>query len=622
MSLSVAQPPRLTLPGALWRGAIWAAVLLAIAVVIAVLDPFYVPLAALAGVLAVVIVVHPLVAVPLLLFAVPFGGLARPDATETDLAAGPTEVLVAFLALAWLAHGVRRQRIRVRDGAIVVAIIAFAMLSLLSIGYAIEPGPAVKESLKWLELLIVLVVVVDLARTQRSVSWLLATLFVAGAAEALYGVYQFATGSGPATFEVQGALRAFGHFDQPNPFAGYLSTILPLAVLIVCCGQAARPLRACAALSALAIAGGVALSQSRGAWLGVATAGLVLLVLWSPRTRLLLLPIAAVTAVFGAAALGNLLPASVADRLSQAVEYFGVFDVRTVEPAQPRTGRSSSGWPTGRPAGTCFWIIPGSASERATMRSAYPFYYVATWLEPLGHAHNYYLNMLAELGTVGLAILLVLLALLFRELAGGLLTTTTVGMSFWRAVLAGVVGGLVVFCVHNMFDNLFVHSVNVQLGVHGWHRPGRRRSARGSQELVSDYRPPSGAPSVEAEELPDAEHTYLLPGETEADVERTAESLETAPSLGKRFFNVRTLHLVRGRLRHHPVPDHPRPDRRGRHPRSHSLGQSVAAGARGDRLLRHVSRRAPSAGGRLLGTPSLRDEARLPNAAGLTEISC
>jgi len=37
--------------------------------------------------------------------------------------------------------------------------------------------------------------------------------------------------------------------------------------------------------------------------------------------------------------------------------------------------------------------------------------------------------------------------------------------SFWRAVLAGVFGGLVVFCVHNLFDSLFVHSVNIQIGV-------------------------------------------------------------------------------------------------------------------------------------------------------------
>ena len=37
--------------------------------------------------------------------------------------------------------------------------------------------------------------------------------------------------------------------------------------------------------------------------------------------------------------------------------------------------------------------------------------------------------------------------------------------TFWRAVLAGVFGGLVVFCVHNLFDSLFVHSVNIQIGV-------------------------------------------------------------------------------------------------------------------------------------------------------------
>ena len=55
-------------------------------------------------------------------------------------------------------------------------------------------------------------------------------MFAAGSAEAVYGAVQFLTGSGPSFFELQGALRAFGHFDQPNPFAGYLTIILPLAV--------------------------------------------------------------------------------------------------------------------------------------------------------------------------------------------------------------------------------------------------------------------------------------------------------------------------------------------------------------------------------------------------------
>ena len=95
---------------------------------------------------------------------------------------------------------------------------------------------------------------------------------------------------------------------------------------------------------------------------------------------------------------------------------------------------------------------------------AYPAYYVGPWPEALGHAHNYYLNMLAELGIFGGLLLLLMLYLFFRHLGAALLRSEHLVHTFWRAVLAGCVGGLVVFCVHNMFDSLFVHSVNVQVG--------------------------------------------------------------------------------------------------------------------------------------------------------------
>jgi uncharacterized protein (TIRG00374 family) len=136
---------------------------------------------------------------------------------------------------------------------------------------------------------------------------------------------------------------------------------------------------------------------------------------------------------------------------------------------------------------------------------------------------------------------------------------------------------------------------------------------------VSDYRPPGGGPSVEAEELPDAAHTYLLPGETEADVERAAESLEGAPSLGKRFFNIRTLIsfavgfaiilflLTRVQIDVGAIID------RIRSANPWLLALAVVAyyvtfPARAIRW------------GRLLRNAGFRDEARLPNSAGLTEI--
>jgi O-antigen ligase len=73
--------------------------------------------------------------------------------------------------------------------------------------------------------------------------------------------------------------------------------------------------------------------------------------------------------------------------------------------------------------------------------------------------------MLAELGIIGGGVLLLLLGLAFRQLGGALVGSEDRRDEFWRAVLAGVFGGLVVFCVHNMFDSLFVHSVNIQIGV-------------------------------------------------------------------------------------------------------------------------------------------------------------
>jgi O-antigen ligase len=220
----------------------------------------------------------------------------------------------------------------------------------------------------------------------------------------------------------------------------------------------------------LAVAGsglmviGIGLSQSRGAWLGAAVAAVCLLLAWSGSTRRLLIPCALGGALALAVAVSGVLPAPVLDRLGQTVEYFGVFDVRTVQLTSDnwsvveRMAHWQAGW-------YMFLDNPWLGVGAGNYAQAYPNYYVATWLDPLGHAHNYYINMLAELGVVGGGLLLLLLGLAFNQLGGTLVRSELFGGTFWRAVLAGVFGGLVVLCVHNLFDSLFVHSVNVQIGV-------------------------------------------------------------------------------------------------------------------------------------------------------------
>ena len=152
------------------------------------------------------------------------------------------------------------------------------------------------------------------------------------------------------------------------------------------------------------------------------------------------------------------------DGARQTIEYFGVFDVRTVEVTSEnwavveRMAHWQAGW-------YMFVDHPWLGVGAGNYAAAYPQYFVGSWREALGHAHNYYLNILAELGVVGCSFLLLLLALVFRQLGGALVRSELQRETFWRAVLAGVFGGLIVFCIHNMFDSLFVHSVNIQVGV-------------------------------------------------------------------------------------------------------------------------------------------------------------
>jgi O-antigen ligase len=191
-------------------------------------------------------------------------------------------------------------------------------------------------------------------------------------------------------------------------------------------------------------------------------AGFLLLV-WSHGTRRLLAPTAAGIVALAALALTGLLPASLTDRLAQSIAYFGVFDVRTVDLTSEnfsvveRMAHWQAGW-------YMFLDHPWLGVGAGNYAEAYPKYFVSTWLDPLGHAHNYYVNMLAELGVVGGGLLLLVLGLVFRQLARALLRSEGHD-PFWRAVLASVLAGMVVFCVHDLFDNLFVHGVNAQIGV-------------------------------------------------------------------------------------------------------------------------------------------------------------
>lgn len=447
-------------------------------------------------------------AVYLLIFAVPFGSLAPVPVGGANVTAADG-LLVLGLAL-WLAHQVSQRRITLRPAPLLIPFVIFIFAVSVSVAVALSLQAAAKELVKWIEMLAIYwLVVQEFGPVQ--VGRALAAIFCAGLAEAALGFYQFLFRVGPEGFLLFGGsnLRAFGTFEQPNPYAGYLGLIIPLAfgvaialagALLVGAGARLPPPRtwplspvgergkkevrgvaaglpplpephprasywryALLALALTTFAATLAalfFSLSRGAWIGVAAALVVTTVIRSKRAAVLALAGASLIALLVLLGQLNLIPDVVSERFSGVGDYFGFEDVRgvAVNDANYAIIERKAHW---QAAWDMFNDHPWLGVGFGNYAVIYPAYALPRWDDPLGHAHNYYLNVLAESGIVGLGAYLVLWGAIFWTAWRAVRSTR----GWTQGLAAGVFGVLVALSVHNLFDDLFVHSMQMQVGI-------------------------------------------------------------------------------------------------------------------------------------------------------------
>jgi O-antigen ligase len=92
---------------------------------------------------------------------------------------------------------------------------------------------------------------------------------------------------------------------------------------------------------------------------------------------------------------------------------------------------------------------------------AYSDYALPQWPNALGHAHNYYLNIGAEAGILGLVAYCLLWG---AALVHGWKATRSAAGWEWGVAL-GALGVIVHLTVQNVFDNLFVHAMYLHLAM-------------------------------------------------------------------------------------------------------------------------------------------------------------
>jgi O-antigen ligase len=404
---------------------------------------------------------RPQLGVLLVVLAIPFGSLRQVRVGVMNV--GVTEGLVALVLAAWLMRLVAQRVLDVKRPPLTLPMLLFlGVLALSSLG-SLSLQHSAKELVKWVEVLALYLLVAN-EMTGRWKKALVVVILGTGALAAAHGIYQFLFQVGPEEFILFGRfMRASGTFEQPNPYAGYLGLTLPLAIGLIIASIVPMRQRlstkwliwasGSGALMALA----VAMSWSRGAWLGLAASIGVMIVAVAARSgRAAMLGVLSILVLAYLMAAGgfSLLPPSIVQRFSDFAPYLGVVDVRGVEVTDANFAvlermahwQSAIGMWVDNP-----WLGVGIGNYEVL----YPDYALPLWPNALGHAHNYYLNIGAEAGLVGLISYLILwgVALLHSWRA-----TRRRSNLAWGVAL-GVLGVIVHLSVHNFFDNLYVHGM-------------------------------------------------------------------------------------------------------------------------------------------------------------------
>lgn len=481
--------------GSVPRSAMVRAVLLSLSIVVlgiclAILPRRYDLALALAFVIGPLVLVQPRWGLYLLVFLVPFQSIG--SIQRGGFALTSTRMLSIVIVSSWLLQSIcYRRRVRL-SLPLIVPMIAFLIVLGLSLVPALSKGAALKEYVRWIEMFLVYAVVATTVRTRRDIALVVISIFVAGSAEALIGLRQSIGQIGPKSFALDtGGYRAYGTLERPNPFAGYLEMVLPIALALLVAHVArlfstrkdveGAPARERApwlervaygnkpllvvlrglVLAVVVLVTALALveSLSRGGYMGFAVCCLAMMAISGRKSVAALIFVAvlgAVLALFGAF---SILPSALTERFAAFTMQFRVNDLISATPTPdnfPVLQRMA------------FWLAAWDMFRHnvilgvgiGNFDAAYPSYLVRGWWDSLGHAHNYYLNIAAEAGSLGLITYLVLI---YRMFANAWRASRLANDLYLRALCIGVFGVVTAIAVHNVVDDLHVFSFGIQL---------------------------------------------------------------------------------------------------------------------------------------------------------------
>lgn len=414
--------------------------------------------------------VHPQWGLYLLVFSIPFGSLY--EINLGGITVGASEGLIGLLLIVWLARIVASpgkyspERAGWSWPKLSTPLLFFIGTVLFSSINAVAVPFFLKELFKWIEFLVIMLFVSSTVTIKQGYN-LVTCLLLAGVAQALLGAYQFLTRSGPEFFVLMGRfMRAYGTFEQPNPFAGYLGLVAPLAfavgTLVGTFPTKRSDWQRWLGLGSFAvIVVAIGMSWSRGAWLAFTAAFGVVNLVRSRKGAAIFVALLVFVAFLGLLGSFELLPQAITQRLTSFLPFTAIRDVRGIEVTNENYAvlERLAHWQAALDMWRDhLWIGIGFGNYE----TAYVTYALPKWNLPLGHAHNYYLNIAAETGLLGL---IAYLGFWGVALWCVLQKVRRPDSAYARAIALGALGMLIHVSAHNLLDNLWVHNMYIHVAI-------------------------------------------------------------------------------------------------------------------------------------------------------------
>jgi O-antigen ligase len=418
--------------------------------------------------------------------------LAIPVQDKVNLGAGGTQLTMVqgatFLTLFawWCNRGMTRQPILAKPLPVLIPFFLLYMgVMLASLTIATDLMATLNETFRWFVAFFVYVMATGLIKTRKQLWWLVGALVAGGLVEAVIGILQTGFKVGPASFAIGADLsRAFGTFNFPNPYAGYLEMSAPIWLALVLhfwaergrvtgewlttSGEAHLLARkklirtyfwlVGSGFAFLLIALAIIASYSRGAWLGCVFALLMMILVRGKKGIPYLLIGVALPVLLVLAVQTGVVSEQSAERLFSITEQFTPFDVRDVvaTPENYAVVERMAMWQAG---GTMFLSNMLQGVGAGNFDATYQNFRAPLWYYSRGHAHNYYIHAAAETGLIGLTVYLVLVITAFVYAWNTVRRTKDYKL---HAIAWGAFGCFMAVTSHNLVENLHVYNMTMQ----------------------------------------------------------------------------------------------------------------------------------------------------------------